>query len=96
MSNDPTVGADHTGNGPWRLLILDHDLADPKWIVATVTTPADVRPAVIGGGGVFAALAGARTWVRGLLGRPGATLVPLHRAEVWQIDETAQVVPPVS
>jgi hypothetical protein len=46
-------------NGPWRMLIFGHDPADPKWIVATVTTPADVRPAVIGGGGVFAALADA-------------------------------------
>jgi hypothetical protein len=75
-------------NGPWRLLILDGDPHDPKWIVATVTTPTDVRPAVIGGGGVFAALAEARRWVRDLLGRPTVALVPLHRPEVWQIDET--------
>ncbi len=53
MPNDPTP----TGSGPWRLLILDPDPRDPKWIMATVTTPADVRPAVIGGGGVFPALA---------------------------------------
>jgi hypothetical protein len=26
--------------------------------------------------------------VRGLLGRPGATLIPLNRSEVWRIDET--------
>jgi hypothetical protein len=75
-------------NGPWRLLILDRDPRDPKWIVATVTTPADVRPAVIGGGGVFTALTDAGRWVRGLLGRPAALLTPLHRAEVWRIDET--------
>jgi hypothetical protein len=74
------------GTGPWRLLILDRDPHDPKWIVATVTTPGDVRPALIGPGGVFAALADVRRWVRALLGRPGAALVPLH-AEVWQIDE---------
>ena len=33
------------GNGPWRILILDADLADPKWILATVTQPDHVRPA---------------------------------------------------
>ena len=41
MPHDPTT----TGRGPWRLLILDRDLGDPKWILATVATPADVRPA---------------------------------------------------
>ena len=40
MSNHPT-----TGTGPWLILILDRDLADPKWILATVATPGDVRPA---------------------------------------------------
>jgi hypothetical protein len=25
-------------NGPWRVLILDRDLADPKWILATIAT----------------------------------------------------------
>jgi hypothetical protein len=33
------------GNGPWRILILDADPADPKWILATVTQPDHVRPA---------------------------------------------------
>jgi hypothetical protein len=33
------------GNGPWRILILDADPADPKWILATVTQPGHVRPA---------------------------------------------------
>ncbi len=78
MPNDPTP----TGNGPWRLLILDHDPADPKWIMATVTSPADVQPALTGG-----SLPAALRWVRALLGRPGAALVPLHRAEVWRVDE---------
>jgi hypothetical protein len=32
-------------NGPWRILILDADPADPKWILATVTQPGHVRPA---------------------------------------------------
>ena len=33
------------GNGPWRVLILDPDPADPKWVLATVASPRDVRPA---------------------------------------------------
>jgi hypothetical protein len=33
------------GNGPWRILILDADPADSKWILATVTQPGHVRPA---------------------------------------------------
>ena len=41
MPNDPTT----TGNGPWRLLVLDRDPTDPKWILATVAAPGDVRPA---------------------------------------------------
>jgi hypothetical protein len=32
-------------NGPWRVFILDRDPADPKWILATVATPGDIRPA---------------------------------------------------
>ena len=43
MPNDPT-----TTNGPWRLLILDRDPQDPKWILATVATPGDVEPADLG------------------------------------------------
>ena len=32
-------------NGPWRVLIFDPDPADPKWVLATVASPRDVRPA---------------------------------------------------
>ncbi len=52
--------------------------------------PGRLRGTLIGGGGVFAALADAGRWVRRLLGRPGAALVPLPRAQVWRIDETPQ------
>jgi hypothetical protein len=38
--------------GPWLILILDRDLADPKWILATVAMPGDVRPADPAGAGV--------------------------------------------
>ena len=84
MSDVPTSAT--ASNGPWRILILDRDPHDPKWIMATVITPGDVQPALIGPGGVFAALAGeVGTWLRGLFGHP-AHLVPLHRPEVWRID----------
>ena len=33
--------------GSWRILILDRDLEDPKWLFATVSLPSDVRPAVL-------------------------------------------------
>ena len=32
---------------PWRVLTHDPDRDDPKWIVATVAAPWDVRPARI-------------------------------------------------
>ncbi len=31
------------GTRPWRILILDRDPADPKWVLATVVIPSDVR-----------------------------------------------------
>jgi hypothetical protein len=84
MPNDPTT----TGNGPWRLLILDRDPTDPKWILATVTTPADVEPARLGD--VLAILPAGGAWVRLLLGQPDATLTPMTRAHVWRIDEAGK------
>jgi hypothetical protein len=30
---------------PWRLLVFDPDPADPKWVLATVLDPGDVRSA---------------------------------------------------
>ena len=41
MPNHPITSS----TGPWRILILDRDPADPKWILATVAAPDDVRPA---------------------------------------------------
>jgi hypothetical protein len=81
MPNDPTP----TGNGPWRLLILDRDPQDSKWILATVATPADVEPAQLSDAAAILPAGGA--WVRRQLGRPHATLVPMTRVSVWRIDE---------
>jgi hypothetical protein len=74
-------------NGPWRLLILDRDPADPKWILTLVMDPGDVRPTRLGPGGTITGWEMVTAWVRGLLGRPRATLTPLTRPEVWRIDE---------
>jgi hypothetical protein len=44
VSHDPTTNG--ASKGPWRLLVLDRtDRTDPKWVLATVTEPGDVRPA---------------------------------------------------
>jgi len=39
------------GNGPYRILVLDRNPDDPKWLIATVTLPTDVRPARLDAGG---------------------------------------------
>jgi hypothetical protein len=83
---EPIIPAPPGSNGPWRLLILDRDPQDPKWILATVTSPGDVQPADLGD--VLAILPAGSAWVRGLLGQPHATLTPMTRAHVWRIDET--------
>jgi hypothetical protein len=81
MSENPTTST----RGPWRLLILDRDPADPKWVLATVTSPTDVEPAQLGD--VLAMLPAGGAWVRRLLGKPEATLTPMTRAHMWRVDE---------
>jgi hypothetical protein len=80
MSNHPST----TCNGPWRLLILDRDPADPKWIVATVASPGDVRPADPGEATVDEVAA---AWAAGRGGIARAALTPLPGASCWRVDE---------
>jgi hypothetical protein len=81
MPNHPTTNR----TGPWRLLILDRDPADPKLILATVEEPDDVTPAWPAPGPH--ATGEAITWVRRRLVTSHVTLTPLARPEVWRVDE---------
>jgi len=84
----PIIPAPPGANGPWRLVILDRDPADPKLILALVVDPGDVTPAWPGAGPH--ATTEATAWVRSQLGRPYATLTPLTRPDVWRVDENPQ------
>lgn len=77
------------GTGPWRILILDRDPQDPKWIMATVAIPSDVRPALLDTATGNAGQQSAADWVAGLTGRRVA-LVPVPGAQAWYVDEAGQ------
>ena len=79
MGHDPTT----TRHGPWRLLVLDRDPGDPKWILATVATPADVRPA-----GMDATVDEMTArWVASTTGLYRPAFTRLRGALCWRIDE---------
>jgi hypothetical protein len=70
---------------PWRVLILDPSDDDPKWIIATVTAPTDVRAAVmLANGRRYGDWPAVTEWVRGQAGSR-VRLMPLT-AVVWRID----------
>jgi hypothetical protein len=69
-----------------RQAVVGIDPADPKWIIATVTIPADVHPAVLDDAGRYTGWGEIADWVAGSTGRPVA-LVPLHDALAWRVDE---------
>jgi hypothetical protein len=79
MPNHPTTSR----TGPWRILVLDQDPTDPKWILATVATPADVRPARPGAT-VEEVTA---TWVASAAGLFHPALTSLPGALCWRVDE---------
>jgi hypothetical protein len=74
----------HPALHPWRVLILDRERGDPKFILATVSGPADVRPARDGDDGVDEVT---RRWVATASGLLLAELTPMTRAHVWRVDE---------
>jgi len=80
MSHDPTT----TGRGPWRLLVLDPDITDRKWLIATIA-PDGVRPAGLADGvGVDEVTA---AWVASVAGLSRPSLTPLPGALAWRVDE---------
>jgi hypothetical protein len=70
--------------GPWRVLILDASPADPKWLLATISLPSDVRPAVMDGPR-YTGWAEVAEWVRHQAGG-NVSLVPIA-ATAWRVDE---------
>jgi len=83
MPNDPTTII----NGPWRLLILDRSPDDPKFILATVASPADIRP-VTNINSVTQELDDVTiTWAARRGGLPFVAITRLPHPEVWRVDE---------
>jgi hypothetical protein len=71
---------------PWRVLILDRDPADRKYIVATVAIAADVRPARPSS--PHGDLDEITAWMRTHYGLgPSITLLPLVRPLAWTITQ---------
>jgi hypothetical protein len=71
-------------NGPWRIVILDRDPADPKWVLATVAAPRDVLPARPGQAVLDEVTA---AWVATRHGLARVVLMPLRGALAWRVDE---------
>jgi len=72
--------------GPWRILVLDRDPEDPRWLLATVTLPSDVQPAELDAAGRYTDWAQVNAWVREQTGRD-ADLVPVDDALAWTVAE---------
>jgi hypothetical protein len=75
-----------TAGQPWRLLILDRDPEDPRWLLATVNLASDVRPADLDAAGRYQGWAEAAAWVTSVTGAP-VCLVPVRGALAWSVDE---------
>jgi hypothetical protein len=73
----------HPALNPWRVLILDPEHGDPKWILATVATPGDVRPARDGDGVDEVT----ERWVASASGLDQPALTPMPGAHLWRVDE---------
>jgi hypothetical protein len=85
MSHDSTT----TGNGPWQLLILDRDPADPKWLVVTVN-PGGVRPVTTVEAVIPDLDEVTQAWAATAAGLHRPALTRLRHADVWRIDEQPQ------
>jgi hypothetical protein len=78
------------GNGLWRYLLFDpSDPSDPRWLLLTVSTPGDVRPADTDDAGRrYTDWPAITAWLRATVGRGELRLVPLdEHAVIWRVDE---------
>ncbi len=82
MPNHPTT----TGNGPWRLLILDRDPTDPKWVLASIA-PGDVRPVTDIKLVIPDLDEVTQAWAASASGLRRPAFTRLVHPEVWRIDE---------
>jgi hypothetical protein len=73
----------HPALHPWRILILDRERGDPKWILATVATPGDIRPARPDA--IVDEVTAA--WVASAAGLFDPLLTSLPGALCWRVDE---------
>jgi hypothetical protein len=80
---DEASAMTHPALHPWRILILDRERGDPKWILATVATPDDVRPARPGATVDEVTTA----WVASAASLFHPALTPLLSALCWRVDE---------
>jgi hypothetical protein len=71
-----------TSSGPWQLLLLDPDPADPKWLLCTICHPGDVRPAHLSDMAPDEVTA---EWAANRGGLARVTFTPLHRALAWRV-----------
>jgi len=82
MSNSITT----TGTGLWRILVLDRDPQDPKWVLCTVMLTSDVRGATLDRAGRYRDWQAAAEWVAASVGRK-VELAPVTDALCWHIRE---------
>jgi len=69
-----------------RYLVLDTSGDDPRWMIASISVPSDVRPAVMTASGRrYEDCADVTDWCRDQVGLT-VSLVPVA-ASVWRIDE---------
>ena len=82
MPHDSTT----TGRGPWRLLVLDRDPTDPKWLVVAVA-PGDVRPVTSIASVIPDMDEVTHAWAAAASGLRRPAFTRLVHPEVWRIDE---------
>lgn len=69
---------------PWRLLILDREPDDPRWLIAIVACEGDVRSARLDPDGRYTDWPEVTAWVAARLGE-ATGLAPMNDALAWQV-----------